>query len=269
MRVVAHLSDLHFGRLDEATIEPLRRFLDRVNPDLVAVSGDLTQRARTSEFRAARRLLDALPSPQIVVPGNHDIPLYNVYARFARPLRKFRELIENNPEPSYADEEIAVIGINTARSLVVKGGRVNARQAAHVREWLCSFNRDVTKIIVTHHPFDLPEGGRERLIVGRARLLMHRIANCGADIFLSGHLHLEHIGLAATRYKVPGLSALLVQGGTATSTRGRGEANSFNILRINPPEIAIERISWDAMQNTFRLAAATRFYREDEEWRRE
>jgi len=267
MRVVAHLSDLHFGRLDEATLDPLRRFLDRVNPDLVAVSGDLTQRARASEFRAARRLLDDLPSPQIVVPGNHDIPLYNVYARFARPLTKFRALIESNPEPSYADEEIAAIGINTARSLVVKGGRVNLRQVAHVREWLCSFGADVTKIVVTHHPFDLPEGGRERLIVGRARLLMNRVANCGADIFLSGHLHLEHIGLAATRYKVPGLAALLVQAGTATSTRGRGEANSFNILRIDPPRITIERIAWDRGQAAFQLAATARFHREGAEWR--
>jgi 3',5'-cyclic AMP phosphodiesterase CpdA len=269
MRTVAHLSDLHFGRLDEGTLDPLKRFLDRVKPDLVAVSGDLTQRAHAAEFREARRLLDALPSPQIVVPGNHDIPLHNVYARFARPLSKFRQIIESNPEPTYADEEVAAIGVNTARSLVVKGGRISVRQVAVVREWLCSFGPAVTKIVVTHHPFDLPEGGRERLVVGRARLLMNRIANCGAGVFLSGHLHLEHVGLSTTRYKVPGLSALLVQAGTATSTRGRGGTNSFNILRIDAPRIVIERIAWDAAQGAFELAATAHFRRADDEWVRD
>jgi 3',5'-cyclic AMP phosphodiesterase CpdA len=152
---------------------------------------------------------------------------------------------------------------------VVKGGRINVRQAAVVREWLCSFGPGVTKIVVTHHPFDLPAGVGERLIVGRARLLMNRIANCGADVFLSGHLHLEHIGLSTTRYKVPGLSALLVQAGTATSTRGRGEANSFNILRIEPSRILIEQVVWDAARSAFGIAAAARFRHTRGEWLRE
>ena len=90
MRVLLHLSDLHFGRTDAALMAPLTAFIDQLRPDVVVVSGDLTQRARTEQFIQARRFLDTLPTPQIIVPGNHDIPLHNVFSRFARPLDKYR-----------------------------------------------------------------------------------------------------------------------------------------------------------------------------------
>jgi len=167
MRTIVHLSDLHFGRIDPLLPEPLVECVEAVRPDLVAVSGDLTQRARPEEFEQARAFLDALPSPQIVVPGNHDVPLYNAYLRFFGGLRRFRRYISEDLEPTYADEEMAVIGLNSARSLAFKGGRINLRQVEQAREWLCSFPPRVAKIIVIHHPFDLPPGHGGR-VVGRA-----------------------------------------------------------------------------------------------------
>ncbi len=268
MRTIAHLSDLHFGRVDLATLLPLARFVNRAKPDLVAISGDLTQRARRSEFEQARAFLDSLPAPHIVVPGNHDIPLYNVYARFASPLVRFRRYIAEDFEPVYYDGELAVIGVNTARSLTIQGGRVNATQVVRLREWLCEFGAGVTKIVVTHHPFELAPGQSERLLLGKARSLMRRVADCGADLFLSGHLHLGFVGLSAVRYRIPGLSALIVQAGSATSSRLRGEANSFNILRIDHPEIEIERIAWDAPAGQFRLSRTVRFRRQAHGWER-
>ena len=107
MRTVVHLSDLHFGRVDPGMIEPLVTTVKALQPDLVAISGDLTQRAREREFREARTFLARLPSPQIVVPGNHDLPLHNVFKRFVDPLRLYRRCITDNLEPFYADEEIA------------------------------------------------------------------------------------------------------------------------------------------------------------------
>src|ERR1041384_7519831 len=157
MRTLVHLSDLHFGRLDERVVEPLLATISAMGPDAIAVSGDLTQRARSEQFKAARAFLDALPRvPLIVVPGNHDVPLYNVWARFAQPLDKYRRYIAADLEPFYADEEVAIIGINTARSLTIKDGRVNKRQVARIRERLCPSADEIVKIIVTHHPFELP-----------------------------------------------------------------------------------------------------------------
>src|SRR5213593_2266921 len=134
MRTLVHLSDLHFGRVDEQIIEPLISAVTQINPDLVAVSGDLTQRARSQQFREARAFLDALPQPQIVVPGNHDVPLHNVFSRFLQPLAKYRRYISEDLQPFFQDEEIAVLGVNTARSLTLKGGRINEEQVAWMRE---------------------------------------------------------------------------------------------------------------------------------------
>src|SRR5450759_3359106 len=133
MRTLIHLSDLHFGRVDEAIIQPLIERINTIEPDLVVVSGDLTQRARTKQFKQARRFLDALPQPQIVVPGNHDIPLHDIFSRFMRPLQKYQRYVTNDLDPVYVDDEIAVLGINTARSLTFKDGRVNEEQIANLR----------------------------------------------------------------------------------------------------------------------------------------
>jgi 3',5'-cyclic AMP phosphodiesterase CpdA len=266
MRTVVHLADLHFGRVDQATVEPLIAAVRDINPDVVAVAGDLTQRARAGQFKEARAFLDALPSPQIVVPGNHDVPLYNVFARFLSPLGNFRRHINADPEPFHEDEEVVVLGLNTARSLTTKYGRVDERQVASVRERLCRYPEEVTKIVVTHHPFDLPEGADEREIVGRARNAIEALAACGADVLLAGHLHLSHTTHTAARYKTPGHSALVVQAGTATSTRGRGEANSFNVIRVKHPHVQIERRVWQPEGASFRAANAETFRHTPDGW---
>src|SRR4051812_14942524 len=108
MRTIVHLSDLHFGTVNSSILQPLIAAIHETNPDLVAISGDLTQRARTEEFIAARAFLDDIPFSQIVVPGNHDVPLYNVLSRFMRRLDHYREYITDDLAPFFADEEIAV-----------------------------------------------------------------------------------------------------------------------------------------------------------------
>jgi len=245
LRTIVHLSDLHFGRVDHAVLGPLRAKVHGLAPHLVVVSGDLTQRARPHEFRAARSFLDALPQPRLVVPGNHDVPLYNVFQRFFQPLAKYRRFIAAELEPWYVDEAMAVVGVNTARSNVFKGGRINEAQIERVRGLICDLPGHVTKIVVTHHPFDLPPGHAPRQLVGRARKAMQMFARCGADILLAGHLHESHASDTRLRYKIDGFAALVVQAGTATSTRGRGEANSFNVLRIAHPQVRIERYTWN------------------------
>nr|MBA3694806.1 metallophosphoesterase [Acidobacteriota bacterium] len=154
MRILVHLSDVHFGRVDYAIVDGLVEKINKIAPNLVVLSGDLTQRARSAQFIEARAFLDKLPQPQIIVPGNHDIPMHNVFARFAIPLEKYKKYITGDLQPFYADEEIAVVGINTARSLTVKDGRINEMQIAGIRNKMCSLPDDIVKIIVSHHPFD-------------------------------------------------------------------------------------------------------------------
>jgi 3',5'-cyclic AMP phosphodiesterase CpdA len=268
MRTLVHLSDLHFGRVDYSVVEPLVATIGEIKPDVVVVSGDLTQRARSQQFKEAKEFLDRLPSPQIIVPGNHDVPLHNAYARFFQALDKYKRYITDDLEPFYSDEELAILGINTARSLTIKYGRVNEEQIAAIRERLCPFADDVTKIIVTHHPFDLPEGHDEDELVGRAQLAMEAIAKCGADVLLAGHLHISHTGHSSARYKIAGHSALIVSAGTATSTRGRGETNSFNVLRLKHPFINVERLSWQPERSAFAPSSTEHFKHTPEGWTR-
>jgi 3',5'-cyclic AMP phosphodiesterase CpdA len=266
MRTLIHLSDLHFGRIDQTLIQPLVGVIEQIQPNLIAVSGDLTQRARPEQFQAARAFLSALPLPQIVVPGNHDVPLYNVPARFLHGLRRYRRYISADLEPFYADSEIVVLGLNTAHSLTFKGGRINAAQIAHTQERLRPFGADVIKIIVTHHPFDLPEQYARQGIVGHAQMAMERLAGSRIDVFLAGHLHISHAGPTSLRINSSGRSALLIQAGTATSTRSRGEVNAFNVIRIQQPEIIVERFAWQHERQIFIASVMNSFRRTPSGW---
>jgi len=265
MRTLVHLSDVHFGHVDHATIDPLIETVRQIKPDMVVVSGDLTQRARSEQFREARAFLNALPTPQIIVPGNHDVPLYNIFARFFSPLHKYRRYITDDLQPFYMDDEIAVLGLNTARSLTIKDGRVNQEQMELIRQRLCPLGDSVVSILVTHHPFDVPEGSSGDT-VGRAKQAMQMLAECGADVLLSGHLHLTS---TLTRYVGTEHSTILVQAGTATSTRHRGESNSFNVLRVERSDILIERWSWEPQQRAFGVVSKERFRRDQSRWEKD
>lgn len=251
MRTIVHLSDIHFGRVDPRIVPPLVEAVQSVAPHLVAVSGDLTQRARRSQFAQARTFLQQLRFPMIVVPGNHDVPLFNIAARLIDPLGAYRRYIARDLEPAFVDDEMTVVGLNSARSVLFSGaGRLNEGQVSRAAARLQLAAVNAVKIVVTHHPFDLPIGHGEEHLVGRSAMAMERLAAAGADLFLAGHLHVSHVGHTAERYQIAGHSALVVQAGTL-STRRRGELNAFNVLRLERPQIVIERYTWDNARGTF------------------
>jgi 3',5'-cyclic AMP phosphodiesterase CpdA len=266
VRTIVHLSDLHFGRVDARLLAPLAAQVKALAPDLVAVSGDLTQRAKPAEFEAARAWLDTLPAPRLVVPGNHDIPFYRVWERFGAPLRNYRRFIDDNAEPEFVDGEIAAIGLNSARSLTFKGGRVNLEQLGRLRARLQPLPPTLTRIVVTHHPFTLAANADEDDLIGRASLAMAVFRELGVDLLLSGHMHSSLAANTAERYPLEGYAALVVQAGTATSTRGRGEVNSFNVLRIDAGQVEVERIGWGEQRLDYHPVERMRFARQAGGW---
>jgi len=266
MRTIVHLSDLHFGRTDDALLTPLASVIAKLAPDLIAVSGDLTQRARTAEFQAARAFLDRLPKPQIIVPGNHDVPLHNVFGRFIGPLTKYRRYITEDLEPFHIDDEIAALGINTARSLTFKRGRINSTQIDHAKKRLCTLDPKIVKVIVTHHPFDLPDRRASKELVGRADLAMNMLSACRCDLLLAGHLHISEAGSVAMRSLGSSHDAIVVQAGTATSTRGRGELNSFNAIHVEANRIEVQRFRWRPLDSVFESMGSEHFERTTAGW---
>ena len=265
MRTIVHVSDLHFGRLDAQLVPPLLAAIRDLSPQLVAISGDLTQRARRNQFAEARTFIQALECPHLVVPGNHDVPFYDVARRFLSPLGRYKEFVADDLEPVYVDDEIVVMGLNSARALTFGRGRLNASQISRAAERLRGVDPQLVKIIVTHHPFDLPDAYSDEHLVGRAKAAMAQFAEVGADLFLAGHLHVSHIGHSAERYKIAGHSALVVKAGTI-SARLRGEPNSFNVLRVNRPDISVARHTWDGARQIFVAGTARTFRHTEEGW---
>ena len=271
-RTVVHLSDLHFGRADPAVLLALRSAVAAAAPDLVAVSGDITQRARIAEFKAAAHFLEMLPAPVLAVPGNHDVPLYNVLLRWLSPLDRYRRYITSDLAPFWEDAEIAALGVNTTRALTFKDGRINQRQMEAAMRRFAHCSKDVTRIVVTHHTFDTPDpvpgATAAHKVVGRSDMAMAGFLLADVDMILSGHLHMSGVGETTKRYPLPGRAALLIRAGTATSTRRRGEVNAFNIVRVARPEVAIDCMVWRSDEGKFVAASTERFRRTEVGWSR-
>jgi 3',5'-cyclic AMP phosphodiesterase CpdA len=266
LRTIAHISDLHFGRIDPETLPALIDVLRDEKPDVVAISGDLTQRARKRQFAQARRFIEQLPGVKIIVPGNHDVPLYNVVARWLWPLDNYRRYITENLEPFFSDREIGVIGINTARSLTWKSGRINQRQVEESCARFVKLEPDAMRILVTHHPFDAADASHEDDIVGRSKMAMEKFSQCKVDVILTGHLHESHARESGYRYEGLGHSTLFIQAGTATSRRTRKSPNSWNLLRIDDKELEVACWVWDAARRRFAPDRTDRFRRSETGW---
>ena len=266
MRTIVHLSDLHFGASDPALVAAVLDEVRRLAPDVIAVSGDLTQRARHSQFRAARAFLDALPAPIVVVPGNHDVPLYNLFARFAAPLRAFHRHVGRETD-QYVDEEVAILGADTTRAFTVKDGGLTQRDVTRLVQQLGTVPPTAVRVIVCHHPFDAPRSRAARWTRPApwddavATLVAH-----GVDVFLTGHRHLSFAGHTAARYRVHGRSAIVVEAGTATSVRGRGEGNAFNVVRVAANQVTVERQEWNTNSGQYHPAQRDRFHCTETGW---
>jgi 3',5'-cyclic AMP phosphodiesterase CpdA len=271
MATIAHLSDIHFGANDQKIVDASEAWLLAHRPDLVIISGDFTQRARVEQFKAASAWLNRLRADGfklLVVPGNHDVPLYDVARRFARPLERYKRYISNDLCPWYEDDQLAVLGINTARSLTIKDGRINREQMDIIRERFAAVADHKTRILVTHHPlFQMPigEGNELTEAVGRHRDAVKAVCEAGVHIALAGHFHRTYAESAKKMVENAG-RALVIQAGTATSVRLRNnELQSFNwIETTRNDEIDLQIVAWNGAR--FQPGSHARFRFDGESW---
>jgi 3',5'-cyclic AMP phosphodiesterase CpdA len=265
MRRLVHLSDLHFDRVDPDVIEALVEHVHAIAPDVIAVSGDLTQRARRYQFDQARAFLDRLRAPQVVVPGNHDVPLYDVLARAFRPLSKYRRHVSDNLRPVHADEELLVLGLDTTRSMSSSGG-IHRDDLRHALDTIGSARPEAVKVVVCHHPFDVPAADAQSRRRRSADQTVDRLVDGGADVFLTGHLHVSATAHTTGRYSGHSRSSIVVEAGTATSTRTRGEGNAFNILTTGRERIVVARVEWQNQARCFRTVETQQFSKQPGGW---
>lgn len=247
MRKIVHISDLHFGRIDSGVVAAMAVAISAVNPEIVIVSGDLTQRARKKQFLEAVAFINALPGEKIIVPGNHDIPTYNWLARMLNPFHRYRRYVSTNLEPFYHDSEVAILGLNTVRKTKYVGGKMRARHARLIARAFMLVNPDLIRILVAHHPFDLPEHLPGKKIIRGADKRIQHIVSAQIDLILGGHMHVSHVRSIAERYKIDGKAALVVQAATV-SKRGRGEEPTFNLIKISGTVIDISRFVYSGTE---------------------
>lgn len=268
MARLVHLSDLHFGAHDGRLVGAVERRIDELKPDLVVISGDFTQRARTEQFREACSFLERLGEgghDVLGVPGNHDVPLYDVLRRFLSPLARYRRFIDESLCPFVELPGLAVLGVNTARSLTFKDGRINEKQVSFIRETFSRTPRDSFRVLVTHHPlFALPVGEEVTRAIGRQELALDAIQDAGVDMLLAGHNHHASIHSATDLVTRAG-GALVVQAGTATSTRRREQEQSFNTIDVAEASVTITVNAWKT--DRFVPLDAQRYAWEKGRWR--
>jgi 3',5'-cyclic AMP phosphodiesterase CpdA len=224
--VLAHLSDPHLGAHRPAAARALVADVAAAAPDLTVVTGDLTMRARPEQFRRARTLIDRLPHPSLVVPGNHDLPLTNPVARLAAPYHGYRRFVAETLAPVVVLPDVVVCGVCSMPRWRWKSGHVGRGQAERLVRLMRRAPAAV-RIVALHHPLSMrgPAG-----LVGRRRLL-HALDRAGVDLVLAGHTHVpavHPIRLAGGRHVIE------VTAGTATSSRTRGATQSWMLLRIDP-----------------------------------
>jgi 3',5'-cyclic AMP phosphodiesterase CpdA len=232
MSTIAQISDTHFGTERPDVMKALGELLVSMRPELVILSGDVTQRARRSQFDAARRFIEGYDRPTLVIPGNHDVPLINVFARMVSPFAGYRRVFGDNLEPAFVSDDVLAIGVNTVRPRRHKDGEVSDAQIEHVSARLRQATEAQLRIVVTHQPVHvIREKDVRNLLINHERAIA-AWAEAGADLVLGGHIHLPYVRPLNTPSRALTSELWSVQAGTALSTRIReGISNSFNVIR--------------------------------------
>lgn len=255
MRHLLHISDVHFGPKHLPSVaDGLTRLTAERRPDLVVLSGDQTQRAKPRQFRQAREWARALPAPVLSVPGNHDVPMYRFWERIAAPYGAYRKHFARELEPVWRDDELLVVGLNTAHGWTIKHGRLLPRQLRRLCEVVEASGDDRFRVVVAHHPMAPAPDFHHQSVTRRARTACRELARLGVHLVLSGHLHIGFLHVLPPPTEGPENPIALLHAGTSASSRGRGwetGRNTCNWIRVDADAVVVERLAWRDESETF------------------
>jgi 3',5'-cyclic AMP phosphodiesterase CpdA len=244
---VVQISDTHFGTERPPVVEAVVELVGQLRPDVVVLSGDITQRARHEQFRAARQFITRLHAPRVLtIPGNHDIPLFDVFSRAFRPYGNYSACFGQELEPRYESDTLLIQCLNTTRPRHHKDGEVSAGQIERVCARLRAANSGQLRIVVTHQPVHVIRPSDEKNLLHGHQAAVRAWSRAGADIVMGGHIHLPYVRPLSDRLKDLPRPIWSVQAGTAVSHRVRGDIpNSLNVLRFSERSAGCTVARWD------------------------
>jgi len=257
MSLLLQISDTHFGTEQAPVVEALLQLAQRERPSLCVLSGDITQRARRAQFDAARAFVDRLAMPlQVVIPGNHDIPLFDVATRVFAPYRHFRRVFGSALEAEVSTADFLLIALNTTRPWRHKHGEISIEQVRRVAERLRRADPAQLRIVVTHQPVAVPNAAETNNLLRGRMAALREWSDAGADLVLGGHIHLPYVLELRQRFADLRRRLWCVQAGTAVSSRIRaGVPNSVNLVRFDraawPLQCGVERHDFNAVTGEF------------------
>lgn len=247
---ILQISDLHFGPpfLSEVA-EALLGQARQLDPDVVAVSGDLTQRAKREQFAAAAEYLDRFDCPVAVVPGNHDVPLFRVWERFISPHGLYKEIISEELNTVTELPGVMIVALNSTRRLTLTNGRIKRWQLEFATEAFRSSKPGTLRVVMTHHHLAPPQDFSSGNVMPRAKRAVRWFTDLNVDIILAGHMHRSYIGSSLDFFpgELDRRGIVIVQCGTTTSRRGRGRErlrNTFNVIRTEDSLIRVAHYAW-------------------------
>jgi 3',5'-cyclic AMP phosphodiesterase CpdA len=258
---IVHISDIHFGRVRSNLAERLTATIHALHPHAVVVTGDITQRARSAQFRDASAFLAELPKPLIIAPGNHDVPLYKLHRRFLSPLRGYTKHVLPVGAGRNAHEAALIVAVDSTRSFTIDGGRVSTAEFARAKTAFEEAPATAIRIAALHHPVLVPNDVSSQKRLQNADQALRAFAAMGVDVILSGHTHRPFVTLA----DVPGASepmrVLTVTAGSAISGRDRDWGNSFYALELIGDQLRVIEFRYSTELGKFAAAQAATFTR--------
>ena len=262
MKKIIHISDLHFGTEDERVLNSLIDDINNASPNLIAVSGDLTQRARTKEYLKAKSFLKHLKFPQVIIPGNHDIPLYNLYGRITNPFKKFDTYFDKKLR-YFNDDHLYVVGLNSVRNLRWKSGKLSSEQLEVGAAEFGESDKNIVKVLVIHHNLFHISSRRDAVKLFKSKRLREWLMENHIDLVLFGHDHksmIEPVLFDDDKF----IDFILLQAGTATSKRTRGVPNSYNIIILDNSLMSVMVQTFNS--NKFETTSGAKFIKRSMGW---
>lgn len=265
---LAHVSDIHFGRIaHEGVVGALVDEVNAAGVHLVAISGDLTQRARTREFEAAKAMIDAFEAPVLVVPGNHDVRAWwhNPFERIFQSAKRFRKHIGDETTPQFVSEGLAVFGLNSAHGLTIKGGKIRPRHLGRMKHFFTARPAGTFNVLVVHHHLTFLRDLGPHDVAQGAEAALKMAGESSVDLVLCGHLHRSYVGHVDVDIE-RGQRIVIASAGTATSSRGRGEhrnVNFYNHVHVWADHFVVEERRFEPETGRFVPERSTRFERQD------